>query len=61
MTTEITAIDEAVDFLKSQGFQVNEVDGIYRIRKEGWGKRPYELDAETVIKQAGLIQKRSGN
>lgn len=61
MATEITTIDEAVNFLRLRGFQINEVDGIYRIRKEGWHRRPYELDAETVIKQAGLIQKRASD
>ena len=49
------SIDEAIDFLKSQGFQINPIDGIYRIRKEGWKRLPYEVDAETLIEQANLL------
>lgn len=55
-TAQLISVDDAIDFLRSQGFQINLVDGIYRVRKEGWGKRPYELDAETLIKQANLIK-----
>lgn len=58
-TTEFTNIEQAIDFLKLQGFQINLVDGIYRVRKEGWEKRPYELDAEMVIKQANLLRKQT--
>lgn len=58
MTTQVISIEEAIEFLKSQGFQINPVDGIYRIRKEGWRKRPYELDAETVIEQANLLRNK---
>lgn len=53
---QLMSVEEAVDFLGAQGFQVNLVDGVYRVRKEGWGKRPYELDAETLIKQANMIR-----
>jgi hypothetical protein len=57
-TTTITSIEEAIDFLKSQGFLINLVDGIYRIRKKDWGKL-YWLDAETVIKQANVERLRA--
>lgn len=52
----ITTIEDAIDFLKSQGFEINHVDEVYRVRKEGWHKRPYELDAETLIRQANMIK-----
>lgn len=53
--TQLKSVEDAIGFLKLQGFQINHIDGIYRVRKEGWGKRPYELDAETLIQQANII------
>ena len=54
-----TNIEEAIEFLKSQGFQINLVDGVYRIRKEDWRHLPYEVDAETLIEQANLLRAKS--
>lgn len=55
---QLLTVEDAIDFLKSQGFQINPVDGVYRVRKVGWEKRPYELDAETLIKQASLLKQK---
>ena len=55
----ITSVESAIDLLRSQGFEVNVVNGIYRVRKEGWEKRPYELSAETLIRQAETVRVRA--
>lgn len=55
-TETLTSVEDAIDFLASQGFQINPVDGIYRVRKAGWEKRPYEVNAETLIGQANLFK-----
>lgn len=56
MKFTITTVEEAIDFLKTRDFQINLVDGVYRVRKKDWNKLPYEIDAETLIEQANMLK-----
>lgn len=58
-SAELTTVEEAIAFLTSQGFQINPVDGVYRVRKEGWERRPYEVSAEVLISQADLARRKA--
>lgn len=55
----ITSADEAVKFLTAQGFEIKHVDGIYRVRKRDWKKRPNEVNEKVLIEQANYLKKHN--